>query len=71
MILKHDPHTSFSPEGDGYVVTVRKNWLRPAVKSRCGCQQSAENLSCICGEGAVPTGVCSRLYWDKVNNENR
>ena len=51
-------------DGDGYKVTVRKDWFRPPKAKRCECQ----NISapCNCGLGEKPQGVSARLYWDKV-----
>ena len=57
--------------GDGFLVRVRREWLKPPVNRRCGCQQGEVVQPCNCGLGAQPQGVCSRLFWDKVNNQNR
>ena len=52
-------------------MTVRKDWFRPPVSKRCPCQQEEIPKPCVCGRGEEPQGVCTRLYWDKCNNENR
>ena len=58
-------------DGDGNLVTTRKDWFRPPLDERCPCQSGEVVQPCNCGKGALPTGVCTRLFWDKINFQNR